>query len=106
ATAAGIDASRTIESAPFIPPSIATFFQELGIFEVAVENTLRMGYTDAALARLTATKATPMASAPVTSCPTSVLRPMKRNATELATNAIICQNDLTDTRAFWTTVVC
>ena len=47
-----------------------------------------------------------MASAPVTSCPTSVLRPMKRNATELATNAIICQNDLTDTRAFWTTVVC
>jgi len=63
ATAAGIDARRTIERAPFIPPSIATFFHEDGIFDVAVEKTLSMGYTDAALARLTATNATPMASA-------------------------------------------
>ena len=47
-----------------------------------------------------------MAKAPATSCVTSVLRPMKRKATEFATNAIICQKDFTVPFAFWTMVVC
>ena len=72
----GIDAARTMDSAPRIPPSIATFCQDMGTGCWSMRLVPRSGYTLVGRAIVTARKAMPIGRRSWVMRARSVLRQM------------------------------
>ncbi len=72
----GSDAARTMDNAPRIPPSIATFCQDMGTFCWSMRLVPRSGYTLVSRAIVTARKPMPIGRRSLVMRARSVLRPI------------------------------
>ena len=73
---AGNEATSAMDSAPLIPPSIATFFQDRGIGSPLILEVPSSGYTDEKRAIVTPVNASPIGRRSARIRARSVLSPM------------------------------